>query len=169
MRPALQCRAARAAAPAAPAALRTSARSPALRPLTLHAEAAFPAQATVAAEATYAVDARAMAAAWAVARVLWQLDGALVVVCDMRFGRCHWCLQHPPRPHSGPETPKGAWHCSQESREHSPRYLDQKASCGEKGLRQGPLSALVPLRGAHREPPGSGPGGVWQPLSGQET
>lgn len=80
---------------AAPAALWRSAHCPVLRPLTLHAEAAFPAQATVAAEATYAVDALAVAAARAVARVLRELYSALVAVCNMKFGRYHWCHQYP--------------------------------------------------------------------------
>lgn len=115
-------------------------------PLTGPAEAALPALVAVAAEAAYAVDARAVAAARAVALVPLGLDLALVVVCDMEFGRCPWCRQPPPCPHSGPETPKDTG-TEPGSRAHSPMYLDQKASCGEKGVHQG-LSAQVCIWGA---------------------
>lgn len=116
-------------------------------PLTVQAEAALPAPAAVTAKAADAVDARAVAAARTVARVLLGLDLALVAVCDMGFRSCHQWRQPPPRPHSRPDTSRrrGRGHSSNESRVHSPKYLYQKSSCGEKRPRQG-LSAHVCIR-----------------------
>lgn len=64
-------------------------------------------------------------------------------VSELSSGR-----QPPPRPHSRPDTSRrrGRGHRSKESGEHSPKYLDQKASCGEKRPRQA-LSAHVCIRG----------------------
>lgn len=93
----------RAPPPPRPHTLLPSSCPPAWGPLTVVAEAALPALAAVTAEVTHAIDARAVAAARVVA---WMLLGgphrALVPICDMGFGSCHWCHQPHPCPHSAP-------------------------------------------------------------------
>lgn len=136
------------AAPSAPPRLSRAQRAAQPGPrLTVQAEAALPAPAAVAAKASDAVDARAVAAARTVARVLRGPDLALVAVCHMGFG----VVIGAPASSPSPQPPRylkeeGRGHRSKESGEHSPKYLDQKASCGEKRPRQA-LSAHVCIRG----------------------